>query len=122
MQKTKLLSESSLSQNLYVNPTKIYNYISSIKSENQIPLSVYFGSNLDEDRAKLFNHCFNFHHCTKYLILLHQICFDEFEVYTVLTSLERNKAAGIDGIRSDVLKHCTVPLTKLSIIYFASNI
>ena len=108
----KLSFEFSLLQNLHVNPTKIYNYISSIKSENQIPLSVYLGSNnsnLDEDKAKLFNHYFFsiFTHSSYQLPSLHEIshitpalaeiCFDECEVYTVLASLACNKSAGIDG-------------------------
>ena len=127
MQKAKLSFESSLLQNLHVNPTKVYNYISSIRLENQIPLSVYLGSsnsNLDEDKAKLFNHYFFsiFTHSSYQLPSLHEIshitpalaeiCFDECEVYTVLASLACNKAAGIDGIRPDILKYCAAPLTK----------
>ena len=43
---------------------------------------------------------------------LAEICFDECEVYTALTSLECNKATSIDGICPDVLKHCATSLTK----------
>ena len=124
MQKAKLSFESSLLQNLHVNPTKVYNYISSINSENKIPLSGSSNSNLDEDKAKLFNHYFFsvFTHSSYQLPSLHEIshitpalseiCFDECEVYTVLASLACNKAAGIDGIRPDILKYCAAPLTK----------
>ena len=40
MQEAKLSFESSLLQNLLVDPAKVYNYISFIKSESQIPLSI----------------------------------------------------------------------------------
>ena len=43
---------------------------------------------------------------------LDEICFDEREVYEVLISQDCNKAASIDGIHPDVLKHCATPLTK----------
>ena len=57
------LSSDTLLQNLLVNPSKVYNYISFINSENQIPLSVYLGStnsHLDEDKVKLFNQYISF--------------------------------------------------------------
>ena len=41
IQKAKQSFESSIIQNLQSNPTKVYKYISSIKSESQIPSSVY---------------------------------------------------------------------------------
>ena len=43
---------------------------------------------------------------------LGEICFDEHEVYDVLISQDCNKAAGIDTICPDILKHCATPLTK----------
>ena len=91
-------------------------------------LSVYLGSsnsNLDKDKAKLFNHYFFsiFTHSSYQLPSLHEIshitpalaeiCFDECEVYTVLASLVCNKAAGIDGICPDILKYCAAPLNHL---------
>ena len=108
-------------------PPKSTATFSSIKSENYIPLSVYLGSsnsNLDEDKAKVFNHYFfsAFTHSSYKLPSLHEIshitpalaeiCLDECEVYTVLASLACNKATGIDGICPDVLKPCAAPLTK----------
>ena len=127
IQKAKQSFESSLIQNLQSNPTKVYKYISSIKSESQIPSSVYLetcSSSLDEDKAKLFNHYFFsvFTHSFYQLPYLYEvahiipnldkICLNECEVYEALFSLECNKAAGIDSIRPDVLKHCATPLTK----------
>ena len=79
---------------------------------------------MDEDKAKLFNYYFFsvFTHSSYQLPSLREvahttpaldeICFDEREVYDVLISQDCNKAAGIDGIHPDVLKHCATPLTK----------
>ena len=122
MQKAKLSFESSLLQNLLVNPAKVYNYINFLLSSQrvmQIPPSVYLGTNsssLDEDKAKLFNHYFFsvFTHSSYQLPSLHEvahitpaldeICFDEHKVYKVLLiSQDCNMSAGIDGICPDVL-------------------
>ena len=127
MQKAKLSFESSLIQILHTNPTKVYNYISSIKSESQIPSSVYFetsSSSLDEDKAKLINYYFFtvFTHSSYLLPELHEVAhatpvldkiyLNEHEVHDALLSLNCNKAAGFDSIHPAVLKHCAIPLTK----------
>ena len=127
MQKAKHSFESSLIQNLHTDPTKVYNYISSIKSESQIPSSVYFetsSSSLDKDKDKLFNYYFFsvFTHSSYLLPELHEVAhatpvldkiyLNEHEVHDALLSLNCNKAAGFDSIHPAVLKHCAIPLTK----------
>ena len=129
--KAKLLFESSLlkfacqsHQSLQLH--FFYQVRESCRSPPQYILGQVASSSLDEDKAKLFNHYFFsvFTHSSYQLPSLHEvahitpideICFDEHKVYEILISQDCNKAAGIDSIRPDVLKHCamTKPLHHL---------
>ena len=53
---------------------------------------------------------------------LSSINFSESDVYNALTSLESNKATGIDGIGPNILKVCAPLLYNLKPSYFSGTL
>ena len=126
--KAKYSYELSLIQNFSLTKSaRIYSYISSIKSSDQIPSFIYLENitaSSNEDEANLFNNYFfsvftnssyqlpSIHEEAHAIPSLHKINIQVDQVYEALVSLDTSKAAGIDTINPAVLKYCAIPLTR----------
>ena len=110
--------ESSLTNDFAVaNSNKIYSYIRNITKSRCIPSTVHFDSltaSSDSDKAGLFNQYFHsvFTNTSSSLSIddlpdlshtINSVEFTEMEVYDALSSLDPNKACGIDDIPPRIL-------------------
>ena len=99
--------------------SKIYNYIRTITKAKTIPTVLHLNSMVatnDADKATLFNQYFHSVFTTDSSTvadmgdapteLLQSINITETDVYDALTSLDPNKALGIDGIGPKILMNC----------------
>ena len=103
------------------NVTKIYQYISSITGQNNIPITVTSSATTDQNKASLFNLYFHSVFTQSTFILpsanklptLKHCCEDvvisEGDVYQ---NIDPSKAMGCDQIGPKLLKHCALALYK----------
>ena len=118
--------EQALVNNCSSNTSKLFQYINSITCSKSIPLTMHYDSTSafsNFDKACLFNNFFFsvFNNESGTIDLdsipfssqtLSNITFSERDVYDALTSLEPNKAIGIDDIGPNILKVCASLLHK----------
>ena len=112
---TSLINDFALA-----NSNKIYSYIRNITKSRSIPSTVHFDSltaNFDSEKASLFNQYFYSVFITTSSSpsiddlpglsnTINSVEFTEMEVYEVLSSLDPNKASGIDDIPPRILRLC----------------
>ena len=103
----------------------IYGYIKSLNKSKNLPAMIFDSQvvSIDIDKVNLFN-CYFYSVFSSPTSLpstddlpesshsLNVIEFTETEVYKALTSLDPNKAPGIDGISPRVLQTCALSLYK----------
>jgi len=128
MAQAKSNYESKLVLNFaYCHNNKIFQYISSIKGQTNLPTQMFHNSyqaSSDQEKAQLFNTYFHSvsstNNTTAVSVLpsytgthtLHNVEVNESEVLTILYSLDINKAAGINGSGPKVLRFCVLSLLK----------
>ena len=119
---SKLISDYA-----YTHNNKIYQYISSLKGQDNFPIQMFHNNQQackDHEKAQLFNNYFYsvFSSDTSTPVsesvlstttsTLQAIEFTESEILTILNSLDVNKSPGIDNISPKILKCCALPLLK----------
>jgi len=122
--------ESNLINNFVSgNQAKIFQYIRSITKAHSIPSTIFYNNSSasnDDDKATLFNQFFYSVFSTTTVTLpsdvdtldpsvnnhLVSITITEVDVYNALSSLNINKATGIDGIGPKILNYCAISLFK----------
>ena len=125
--KAKIDYESNLISNCAFNNTStIYNYIKDLTKTKTIPSTITLDQTHvynDIDKANLFNTYFhsvytpspvgapNIDSLPSVSNTLSSISIDEADVYYALTSLDPNKAVGLDEIGPRVLRSCAAVLT-----------
>ena len=137
--KTKSLYEANLIHSSNGSTSQIYSYMRSIIKTEAIPTVLHLNSAVvttDADKAALFNQYFHSVFTTTSSTLpdmgspaiesLQSINISEADVYDALTSLDPNKALGIDGIGPKILKNCSEslfqPLCHLFNLSLASSV
>ena len=109
----------------YSNSSKVFKYINSITGNDTFPSNITFESSTatsDYGKATLFNdYFFSVFTQSSYVLppvdelpkpdaSLSDIVISESDVFNALTSLDSNKAMGIDRIGPHILKHCALAL------------
>ena len=137
--KTKSLYEANLIHSSNGSTSQMYSYMRSIIKTEAIPTVLHLNSAVvttDADKAALFNQYFHSVFTTSSSTLpdmgsptiesLQSINISEADVYNALTSLDPNKALGIDGIGPKFLKNCSEslfqPLCHLFNLSLASSV
>ena len=137
--KTKSLYEANLIHSSNGSTSQIYSYMRSIIKTEAIPTVLHLNSAVvttDADKAALFNQYFHSVFTTTSSTLpdmgspaiesLQSINISEADVYDALTSLDPNKALGIDGFGPKILKNCSEslfqPLCHLFNLSLASSV
>ena len=107
------------------NQTKIFQYIRSITKSHSIPSTIFHNDSSasnDNDKATIFHSVFSTNTTSSSLDVntldpcvnnhMVTITISEGDVYNALSSLNTNKAFGIDGIGPKILNHCAISLFK----------
>lgn len=134
MADAKTTFESSLVYNFAAtNNNKIFKYISSITKSSSMPATMHYNDtseSSDSGTAQLFNHYF-FSVYSKSRPLdfsiealsstggdhLDDVSFIPQDILSILSSLDTNKAMGIDCLSPKVLRHCASAIFFPFIIY-----
>ena len=111
---------------VHSNNNRTFQYISNIKGQDHYPIEMSYNDTTesnDSEKAEIFNEYFYsvFTHSnlefaednvdiTSTTGVLNDIVISESEVLEMLTSLQPNKASGIDNISPKLLKNCALPL------------
>ena len=126
MSNAKMDYESALINNFaFSNNSKIFNYVSSLSKNNQLPNTMYYNGHCSSnsfEKAQMFNKYFysvftrtsspyrTIFENSKPYKLLHTINIHYAEVFEALVSLDSSKAMGIDRISPKILKNCATSL------------
>lgn len=120
--------ETNLVHNFaFNNSCKIYNYIKSFSKQDSLPQIMFrephsTRASSDIEKANLFNEYFHSVFTTSSFVLppisdlktpdteISELHVSESDVYITLSSLDPTKAPGLDGIGTNILKHCAVAL------------
>jgi len=130
--------ERSLVHNFASNrDLRIYRYMKQLTKSHTLPPELYFDNkvaNTDYSKAELFNQYFFsvFTECSSQEpnldesnlpdMSLKEIHLAESDVYNALTSLNPNKATGIDSVSPCVLKHCASALVAPLFYLFTTSL
>ena len=102
---------------------KIYQYITNIKGQDNFPTQMFYNNQhafADQEKAQLFKNYFYSVFSTDSITpvseppmststgTLHDIEINESGVLTALSSLDGNKALGIDNISPRAYRHCAL--------------
>ena len=121
---------------VHSNNSRIFQYILSIKGNDQYPTPIFYNykqASTDSDKAQLFNeYCYSVYTSSKQQIndcertaspdTLQDITISESEVFKILTSLDSNKACGIDNISPIIFKNCAAPLLQVVCHLFSTSL
>ena len=129
-------AKSNYESNLLIatHHNKIYQYITNVKGEDNFPTQMFYNNQhtcTKQEKAQLFNNYFYSVFSTDSITPVskppmststgtsHGIEINESEILTTLSSLDGNKAPGIDNICPRVYRHCALPLLKTICHLFA---
>ena len=115
-------------QSIIQSNSGIYKYIRSLYKLNNIPLSMHLNNKVatvDDQKATLFNEYFHSIYSSPSIIpafeqlpsshlgieCIRSITISEEDIYKALSSLDPNKAKGIDNFGPSLLKQCSLALT-----------
>ena len=126
MHEAKSTHEMALVSNYaYSNNSKIFKYIKSITSSNELPTLMHLetsSADNDSDKAFLFNKFFHSVFTVSHFNLpevdhlptpsstLSEFTFTQAEVYDALSELNPNKSVGVHNFSPKIYKYCTAAL------------
>ena len=121
----------------HTNNNKIFQYISSIKGHDRHPNQMFYNkkkASTDSEKTQLFNDYFysvfsssdqpinDFDTTPSSDDSLHDIVMSQSDVFDIFTSLDANKASGIDNISPKIFKHCAAPLLQVICHLFSTSL